>query len=81
MQLSKGRNRSLPWLEQASHREGTGLNPGQSVWTLLWAKGTGTGFSASTSVSPVNITPPLLHTHLFNYRRCYIFSITGDVFR
>jgi len=80
MQLSKRRNRSLQWLEPACHREGTGLIPGQSVWTLLWTKGTGTGFSASTSVSLVSISPPLLQAHLFKYRRCYTLSITGDVF-
>ena len=31
-------------------------------------------FSPSTSVSPVSIIPPMLHTHLFNYHpRCIMF--------
>ena len=81
MQLSKRKNRSLPWLEPASHREETGLIPGQSAWTMLQTKRNGTCFSASTSVSPVSIIPPVLHAHLFIYHRCCIFSITGDVFR
>jgi hypothetical protein len=36
--------------------------------------GTGTGFSTSTSVSPVSIIPPTLHTHSYIYhRRCIMF--------
>jgi hypothetical protein len=36
--------------------------------------GAGTGFSPSTSVSPVSIIPPMLHTHSFIYhRRCIMF--------
>ena len=36
--------------------------------------GSGTGFSPSTSVSPVSTIPPLLHTHPFTYHpRCIMF--------
>jgi hypothetical protein len=41
--------------------------------------GTGTSFSPSTSVSPVSIIPPTLHTHAFIYQRHYIISATDRV--
>jgi hypothetical protein len=41
---------------------------------FIGKRGTGTGFSLSTSVSPVSIIPPMLHTHSFIYhRRCRMF--------
>jgi len=42
-------------------------------WEICgWQRYTGTGFSPSTSVSPVSIIPPMLHTHSFIYHWRYI---------
>ena len=37
---------------------------------------TGTGFSPSTSVSPVSTIPPMPHTHSFTYHRHYIMFLS-----
>jgi hypothetical protein len=49
----------------ASHREGTGLIPGRSVWNLWCTRGNGTGLPLSTSVSSISIIPPVFHARLF----------------
>ena len=45
----------MSWLKAlvpASHSEGPGLIPGQSMWELWWTNYTGRGFSPSTSALP-----------------------------
>jgi hypothetical protein len=50
------------------------LVPDQSMWNLCRTSVTVTGVSVSTSVSPVSIIPPTLHTHPFTYhQRCIMF--------
>jgi hypothetical protein len=47
-----------------SHRESPGSTAGKSVWDswrIRWHKDR---FPPSTSVCPVNLIPPILHTHL-----------------
>jgi hypothetical protein len=41
-------------------------NVSQSVWNLWWEKWQWSGFSPRTSISPVGIIPPMLHTHSYN---------------
>ena len=40
---------------------------------------TGTGYSPSTSVSPVSTIPPMLHIHSSIYHRLYVTLATGSV--
>ena len=35
--------------------------------------GTWTGFTPSTSLSPVSFTPPMFNIHIFVYHQCYTF--------
>jgi hypothetical protein len=64
LNLSKGRDMAQDvscWPLTAEARVRVRVNP---CWICDGQSGIGTGFSPSSSVSPVNIIPPLLRTHL-----------------
>ena len=72
--------KSAPLLH-ACHHGVLDSTPGQSMRDLWWKIDNGTGFSSSTSFSPVSIIPPMLHTSIsfifHPHYRLIILAIDG----